>query len=84
MIVLKQNCELEDAKDKTLPRDSYLVEYLNEDQVCYDIVRAPNEVAIFDAYYDKSLVIQAISWTNGIVHAKMYGYVPRDMGKKKK
>lgn len=84
MIILYERCEPELAKEKSLPRDSYLVTYMSEDQVFYDIVRSGTRVEIFDHYYDKSYQLKSIDWTEGNVHPKMYGYTPRDTKKKRR
>lgn len=84
MIILYEKCDPELAKQKTLPRDSYLVKYMNDNEVLYDIVRSGTRVEIFDHYYDKSLLIQSIDWTEGNVHPKMYGYTPKDVKKKRR
>lgn len=84
MIILHQSCDPEISKDKTLPRDSFLVTYLNDNEVCHDIVRSGSQVEVFDYYHDKSYTVKGIQWTEGTVHPKMYGYVPKDSKKKRK
>lgn len=83
-MILHQNCDPEMANDKSLPRDSFIVTYLNEEQVCYDIVKSGSQVDVFDYYHDKSYTVKAIKWTEGAIHPKMYGYVPKDTKKKKR
>ena len=84
MVILQEKCDPDSAKDKSLPRDSYLVTYLNDNETCYDIVRSANQVEVFDHYYDKAYTVKSIEWTDGTVHPKMYGYVPKDVKKKRK
>jgi hypothetical protein len=84
MVILYEKCDPEVAKDKSLPRDSFLVTYMNDNEVCYDVVRSGNQVEVFDHYHDKSCTVKSIKWTEGNVHPKMYGYVPRETKKKKR
>jgi hypothetical protein len=69
--VIKENCDLSDIKDKTLPLDSYIVKYDNGDKVCTDISQGL-QVDIFDYYYDKYKNIISIKWTDGRVNPKLY------------
>lgn len=71
MVILHQNCEPELALDKSLPRDSYLVSYLNsEDIVSYDIIRSTSKVEAFDFYWDTYRSVIQIEWTKGTVNPK--------------
>jgi hypothetical protein len=83
-MILHQNCEPELAKDKNLPRDSYIVSYMNDNLLCYDIVRSGNQVEVFDHYHDNSYVVKSIGWTEGLINPKSFGYVPKDNSKKRR
>jgi len=83
-MILNQNCEPELAKDKSLPRDSLLVAYMNDNSLYYDIVRSSSQVEVFDYYYDKSYMIQSINWTEGLVNPKSYGFIPKEVKKKRR
>jgi len=83
-MILHQNCELELSKDKDLPRDSYIVSYMNDNLLCYDIVRSGNQVEIFDHYHDNSYVVKSIKWTEGLINPKNFDYVPKDATKKRR
>lgn len=83
MIILHKCCDPILAKNKELPRDSYLVGYFDNDNLVYDIVQSGSQSIIFDYYYDNYRNVQSIKWTEGIVNPKMYGYVSRDNKKKK-
>ncbi len=82
--ILSQNCSPEVAKDKSLPRDSYLM-LLNDGEVSwFDIVKGTRS-DIFDAYYDMfGGVIQFMKWTDGTVPSKTWGYVSQTKEVKKK
>jgi hypothetical protein len=84
LVILHENCDPEAAREKSLPRDSYLVTYMNDNETCYDIVRSANQVEVFDHYHDKAYVVKSIAWTDGTIHPKMYGYTPKDFKKKRK
>lgn len=71
--ILISNCEPSAAKDKSLPRNTYLVKCVNEDDQWYDIVMGCR-FDIFDAYYDRfGNVIKKMSWTEGTINPKMWG-----------
>lgn len=84
MIILHKKCEPELAKDKSLPRDSYIVSYMDDDTLCYDIVRSPTQVEIFDHYHDNSYKVKSIRWTSGTINPKCYDYVPKETKRKKR
>lgn len=52
MRVLKSNCKLEDANDRSLPYTCYLVTYLEGSEERYDLVICNKQVEIFDYYWD--------------------------------
>ena len=51
--LIKENCNQEEMKDKSLPSDAYIVTYKIGDAVRNDLVRCHGKVNIFDMYYDK-------------------------------
>ena len=48
MQVIHEKCEKKAADDKKLPKSSYLVTYVAEEKLTYDIVLADSRVEIFD------------------------------------
>lgn len=82
MMILHQECDPTLAKDKQLPRDSYLVSYMKEDRLTYDISRG-SRIELFDYYYDNFGVVKGIDWTDGTVSPKVYDYVPKENKKKR-
>lgn len=71
--VLHQNCEKSDAKDKSLPLNSYLVTYISDEETTYDIVICNKQVDIFDMYWDKYREgLKDIRWTDGRVNPKLW------------
>lgn len=82
--ILSQNCSPEAAKDKSLPRDSYLMSLDNGEVSWFDIAKG-TRCDIFDAYYDMfGHVIQSMEWTDGTVPAKTWGNTQNVKEAKKK
>jgi hypothetical protein len=81
--VVHEKCEKEVAKDKSLPVNSYLVTYLLEDKLTYDIVICNKRANAFDIYWDKYREnLKSIEWTDGKVNAKTWGYKPPERKRK--
>lgn len=83
MRIIHRDCDKSLAQDKSLPRNSYLVTYIQGEIQKYDVVQASSFVEVFDNYYDTfgKDSIQKIKWTDGTVNPKTYQYNPK--GKKK-
>ena len=73
--LVKENCNQEEMKDKSLPSDAYIVSYKVDDAVRKDLVRCHGKVNIFDMYYDKfgAGSIVSIEYGPGIVSPKTWG-----------
>lgn len=82
--ILKQNCTLLEAKDTNFPSDAYIVTYIHENKICYDLTRG-KRVSIFDMYYDKlgTGKIQDIDWGYGRINPKIWGYKSTEKKKRK-
>lgn len=67
MNVIHKNCDKNLAKDKSLPKNSYIIEYKIDNELTYDIVAGNSIVEIFDSYYDQlgKDSIVSILWTEG-------------------
>ena len=73
MKVIHEKCEKKVADDKKLPKSSYLVTYVAEEKLSYDIVLADSRVEIFDHYYDKYKEgLQSIGWTLGTMNTRTW------------
>ena len=78
---------MEKSNVKTLPTNSYLVEYTvdNSDKTHYDIVIAGKRADVFDFYWDKLKGgLKKIGYTKGIVNPAMWGNAPVPTKKKKR
>lgn len=83
MKILYKDCDQEIAKDKTLPRNSYIVSYEDDGKLTFDIVQSESKVEIFDHYYDNYRNgIKSIEWTSGTVNPKTYGVKTKTKSKK--
>ena len=73
--VLKQDCKIEESKDKTLPYTAYLVTYKVDGENKYDLATANKEAELFDYYYDlykKDFV--TFKQSGGIANPKTWNY----------
>jgi len=80
--IIHVDCDPSDADDKSLPRDSYLVTYGDDDTQKYDVVQGL-QGDIFDHYWDKYRDVRGIKWSEGTVNPKMWGYKPTEKKKRK-
>ncbi len=53
VIIFHEDCDPTLANDKNLPYTAYLIEYMKEDRIAYDIAMTGSLVQLFDHYYDK-------------------------------
>ena len=82
--ILQEKCAKEDAKNKQLPIDSYLVTYVIDENIFHDIVKTSKRVSVFDMYYDKfGNCLKSIEWTDGRVSPRLWGYKPPQTKKRK-
>ena len=71
--IIHEKCEKAAADDKSLPRNAYLVTYVCEDKVTYDIVIADSKVDVFDEYWDKHKEkLQDITFAQGNVKPSLW------------
>jgi hypothetical protein len=85
MNIIHKDCDISLSKNKTLPLDSYLITYLVNDELKYDIVQSSSKIEIFDYYHDNygGKNIKSMKWTDGRVNPKLYGYKAKPEKKKK-
>ena len=78
-----ENCDKSASKDKSLPSNSYLVTYLNGDNIQHDIVICHKRADVFDMYWDKHREnLKRIEWTEGRINPKLWGYKPKQSKKR--
>jgi hypothetical protein len=51
--IIREDCDKSFSENKSLPNNAYLVTYILNDGVKYDLVQSIKVVDIFDHYYDK-------------------------------
>lgn len=78
--IIHRDCDLTSANNRSLPLDSYIVSYSDNDVVKYDIVQG-TQVSIFDHYYDEYRNVISMKWTEGRVNPKTYNQ-PQKKSKK--
>jgi len=68
-----------------LPRNAYLVTYVEKDKMTYDIVMADSRVDVFDDYWDKYKEgLQKIEYAEGNVKPSLWNNKPTPPEKKVK
>ena len=70
--IIKTNCTPEDAKDKSLPNNCYLLTLVKGEETWHDIVSGLS-VDIFNAYYDiLGNVLTKLEYTEGTRNPKLW------------
>lgn len=81
--IIIENGTDEEVKTTQAPNDSYIVQYVYEDSVRYDLTRG-TKTALFDMYYDKlKKGLKSINYGKGTIKPNLWGY-KSPQGKKKK
>ena len=70
--ILKEDCDVTAAEDRTLPCTAFLIGYENGGQMSYDIAVASKQVDIFDHYWDKYGNVKSMAQTEGRVNPKLW------------
>ncbi len=70
--IIHENCDPELAKDASLPNNAFIIEYLAEGSVQYDIVISSKQVDIFDHYWDKYHNFISMVQTDGRANPKLW------------
>ena len=84
MNLIHEDCDPTLAKDKKLPYTSYLVEYMREGRIAYDIANATSKVELFDTYYDKyKKDFKQFTQTEGRVNPTLWNNQPQATPPKK-
>ena len=82
--VIVEDGSLEDANTKKAPTDAYVIKYLHEDKVHYDLTRG-TKVSLFNMYWDKFKGgLQSIAYGNGGIKPNLWGYQAPAKKKKRK
>ena len=82
--ILVENGSYEDVTTTQAPTDAYIIKYMHEDKVHYDLTRG-SKVTIFDMYWDKFKGgLQSINYGNGGIKPNLWGYQAPTPKKKRK
>ncbi len=72
--ILVENGSYADVCTKEAPNDAYIVKYLVDGEICFDLTRG-TRVRLFDMYWDKFREgIQSIDFGYGRINPKLWGY----------
>jgi hypothetical protein len=84
MKLIQSDCDASLSLDKSLPTNSFLVEFIDGETTKFDIVMSSKKVDIFDHYWDKyKKNLINITQTEGRINPKLWGYKAPDAKKKK-
>ena len=82
--MLVENGSLQDVNSAEFPTDAYIIKYVIDDQVKYDLTRG-TKTNIFDMYYDKfKQGLKDIQYGQGNISPKMWGYRSKQAPQRKK
>ena len=82
--ILVENGSLEDVSITNAPSDAYVVKYLYEDKVRFDLTRG-TRITLFDMYWDKFKGgLQTIDYGKGTIKPNLWGYTAPQQKKKRK
>ena len=82
--IIIEGGSLQDVSTKKAPTDAYIITYMHEDKVHYDLTRG-SKVTIFDMYWDKFKGgLQSINYGNGGIKPNLWGYQAPTPKKKRK
>ena len=83
--ILIENGSVKDVSVKNVPTDAYIIKYMHEDKVHYDLTRGTRNT-LFDMYWDKFKGgLQTIDYGKGTIKPNLWGYkAPQQQKKKRK
>ena len=73
-----------DVSTKQAPTDAYIIKYLHEDKVHFDLTRG-TKISLFDMYWDKIKgSLKSIDYGKGSIKPNLWGYQSPTTRKKKR
>ena len=82
--ILVENGSYEDVNTTKAPSDAYIIQYVHDDQVRYDLTRG-TKIKLFDMYWDKFKGgIKSINYGKGSIKPNLWGYQSTPTRKKKR
>ena len=82
--ILISNGSSQDVSTRDAPTDAYIIKYVREDMVRYDLTRG-TKISVFDMYWDKFKGdLKEINYGNGTIKPNLWGYQAPATKKKKR
>ena len=82
--IVLENGSYEDVCTKKAPTDAYIIKYVHEEEVRYDLSRG-TKTSLFDMYWDKFKgALKSIEYGKGTVKPNLWGYKAPQQKKKRK
>ena len=82
--VIVDGGSIQDVSTKQAPTDSYIIKYVYNDNIHYDLTRG-TKVNLFDMYWDKIKGdLKEINYGNGTIKPNLWGYTSPKSKKKRK
>ncbi len=81
--ILIENSSYADVCTKDAPNDAYIIKYLVDEKICFDLTRG-SRIKLFDMYWDKFREnLKSIDFGYGRVNPKLWGYKSPEKKKRK-
>ena len=81
--ILIENGSYAEVCTKDAPNDAYIIKYVVEDKICFDLTRG-SRIRLFDMYWDKFREnVKSIDFGYGRISPKMWGYKAPEKKKRK-
>ena len=72
--IVVENGSLQEVSTKKAPTDCYIIRYVSDDKVHYDLSRG-SKVTLFDMYWDKFKGdLKSIGYGQGTIKPNLWGY----------
>lgn len=81
--ILIENGSYSEVCTKDSPNDAYIIKYLVDDKICFDLTRG-GRIKLFDMYWDKFRGnLKSIDFGYGRINPKLWGYQSPQKKKRK-
>ena len=82
--ILVENGSYEDVNITHAPSDAYIIKYMYEDKICFDLTRG-TKIKLFDMYWDKFKGgVKSIEYGKGSIKPNLWNYQSTPTRKKKR
>ena len=82
--IIIEDGSFEDVTTKKAPTDAYIIKYLYEDKIHFDLTRG-TKISLFDMYWDNFKVdLKSIDYGNGGIKPNLWGYQSPSPKKRKR